>query len=506
MSNATLSTRVAVRFDTERFAASKAVSVGIAILAIGQQAVGHLNGDVSWFITFAEQVLGGARAYVDVSDPNPPAAFLLYMPAAIVAAATGMRVEAATVAELLGLVAASLLFTARILRPVLAERPEDAGLLRNAALWVLLVAPGFGFAEREHAALLFVLPLLAVFAMRAEGRTVAVPLASIAGAVGGLALAFKPHYGLAIGFAATAMACARRSPKLLFTPELCAVAGVAALYGLTIFLRFPNYVTDVLPLALEVYAPARNSLLTVVVTPLFAANVALLAIVTVFARRVGAQPRVFVVVAGSVGFLVTFVLQAKGWFNHAYPGLALAVLAAVVLYVERRDRSEAIARFGRLCVVPALVCLPFFAAVTMNLPGAEEHPGLTAAVRAVAPANPRVAALAEQLDFGHPLVRQVDGTWVGRQNALWITNCVDRILATTDRDDARRAKLLGYARQDREAFAADVAAGRPDVLVVENAGLRRWAEGQPELAGVFSAYRHVADAGDVEVWAHEPQR
>ena len=64
---------------------------------LAQQAIGELNCDVSWFITFAERVLDGATAYRDISDPNPPAAFLLYMPAVLVARALGVRVEAATV-------------------------------------------------------------------------------------------------------------------------------------------------------------------------------------------------------------------------------------------------------------------------------------------------------------------------------------------------------------------------------------------------------------------------
>src|SRR6204780_1577974 len=55
----------------------------IIALAVLQQAVGHLNGDDSWFLTFAEKYRDGLVPYVDIFDPNPPAAFLAYLPAVL---------------------------------------------------------------------------------------------------------------------------------------------------------------------------------------------------------------------------------------------------------------------------------------------------------------------------------------------------------------------------------------------------------------------------------------
>lgn len=481
-------------------AAGWPAAVAIVGFAVLQQAVGHLNGDVSWFITFAERVLGGARPYVDIGDPNPPAAFLVYMPAVLAAQATGLRAEFFVGVELFALVVASLVLTARVLRPLVRGNAENAGLLRNAALWVLLVVPGFGFAEREHVALVAILPLLATFVMRAEGQGVALLPALFAGVAGGAALSFKPHYALAVGFAALAAALARRSVAILVRPELFAAGSIMAAHALAVWICFPDYVTRMLPLALDVYAPARHGALAILFWPPVLANAGLLAAVAIGAKRLAAPARVGVLVAASAGFLLTVGVQAKLWFNHAYPGLALAALAAVVLWLGRRGTSPAADRFGRLCALPALACALFFFAPTMSVPGAEEHRGLRDAIRAVAPAKPKIAALAEQLDLGHPVVRELGGTWVGRQNALWITNCVNQILATSHIDDARRDKLQAYARQDRQDFADDVAAGRPDVLVVETSGLRRWAERQPEFAGFFDRYRHAADAAEVEIW------
>ncbi|MFO1168665.1 MAG: hypothetical protein U1E19_11220 [Rhodoblastus sp.] len=151
------------------------------------------------------------------------------------------------------------------------------------------------------------------------------------------------------------------------------------------------------------------------------------------------------------GFFATYgVIQAKNWFNHAYPGEALGVLALVALVLGRlKAAGEEAARFGRIAVIPALIVAPFLCAAQLNMPGAEEYPGLTAAVQANAPARPRIAALAAHLDVGHPLTRRIDA-WTMRRNALWVDNCVRQILATKKIDDETRARLLEYAADERQ--------------------------------------------------------
>jgi len=54
-----------------------------------------LNSDVSWLLTLAEQVLAGARAYVDYSEPNPPASIMIYMPAILFAHLVSLSAESA---------------------------------------------------------------------------------------------------------------------------------------------------------------------------------------------------------------------------------------------------------------------------------------------------------------------------------------------------------------------------------------------------------------------------
>lgn len=314
-------------------------------------------------------------------------------------------------------------------------------------------------------------------------------------------LCFKPYFALPLA-AVVLFACVwRRSIAPLFAPENFAAAAAAIAYGLVVWLRYPDYVWSVAAVAVDVYAPARYGLLTVAASPPFVFSAVLLAAVAFGMRFVGFEPRAALLAVASAGFFATYVLQSKNWFNHAFPGEALGVLAIVALALGRfRAMPGEAARFGRMAVLPALIVAPFLNAVQLNLPGAEEYPGLTAAVRENAPAHPKIGALARQLDVGHPLTRQLGGVWIGRRNALWVDNCVRQILATKKVDDETRAKLLEYAADERREVGEDLRKGRPDILLIEDAQTREWALKKPEFAGLLDGYAKRAQVGDIEVW------
>ncbi len=534
------------------FLNSWALSALIVALAIAQQAAGHLNGDDSWFILFAERVANGAKAYVEISDPNPPAGFFVYMPAVLLARATGLSAEFWTVVETFLFAFLALeLSGALLLRAGLIAR-EESGVARNAALWILLFAVGFAFAEREHFALIAFLPFATAMLVRAtppsplwggagegvaqsrdvsglcsprisqdgstphpnpppqggRGLDPAQPRAGfvwlqiLAGLCGGVTLCFKPYFALPFGAVVLFAVVRRRSIAPLFAIENFAAAAVVIGYGLVVWLRYPDYVWSAATVAMEVYAPARYGLLDVIASPPFVFSAILLAGVAIGMRFIGFEPRAALLAVASAAFFATYVIQAKNWFNHAYPGEALGILALVALALGRwRSAGEEAARFARIAVLPALIIAPFLCAAQLNLPGSEEYPGLTAAVQANAPARPRIAALAHQLDVGHPLTRRLGGAWIMRRNALWVDNCVRQILGTKKVDDETRTRLLEYAADERREVGEDIAKGQPDVILIETPQLREWALKKTEFSGLLDGFAKKAQVGDIEVWA-----
>lgn len=498
----------------ERILSSYWLTLGLVALAVVQQSVGHLDCDVSWFITFAEAVVDGKTPYVDVTDPNPPLAFLTFVPAVLIARALHVAVEPVAAALVFVFAFAAIALSAAILRFGVRRSQEDWGLLLNGATFLLLVVPEIAFAEREHLALLAMAPALAALAVAAEGGESPRALRIAAGVGAGLAVCFKPYFALALALPAISFAWRERSIRLLVGSEARAAFAVCALYGALVLLAFPAYHQHALPVIVDVYAPARDTWIHLALMSLAPFHVALLAALVAAAASGFAAPPVaprFVANAetrvcafASVGFLASFFVQGKGWINHAYPGLALVLLAWMFFALDSHPRAR-VARDGRLfkfVFIPALLASPMLFGAANQIGDVEEHPGLRATILRAAPPRPRVIAMARQLDFGHPVTRQVGGTWVGRPNALWTSSFVSQLLKSAKTPE-RRTPLEGYRRRDLSGFAEDVRRGRPDVIVVENQATREWVEKQPQTAGVLDGYELAGATEEIEVWARK---
>jgi hypothetical protein len=485
-------------------------AIALVVIAIALQSYGHLDGDDSWFITFAEKYLDGARPYVDVSDPNPPAAFLVYVPAVYLARICKLKPEfIVALFTFLGAGLAILLSGGILRRAGLLSAAELPGAMALAA-YICLIAAAYCFAEREHFAFLLLLPMSATLAARAAGRDVGLPEALLAGSCAGCATCFKPYFLVPLAFVCGYLLCVGAIHIRRMMLEFTAMATVMLIYAVTIVLAYPAYL-DNLQLVLDVYAPVRDSFMHLIGSPLLIVNgVLLTAWAYLFSarRRRGevADIRSLVAALFSIGFLATFLIQGKGWANHAYPGISFAIVA---LAAELRSQavggnvqfaSGAPRQLMLFLFVPILCATPFLFDVMRLLTNAEEHPGLTATVSKLAPPHPGIAALAEQLDFGHPLVRQIGGRWVGRQNCLWISWGVKYLRIKDIADpviEARRAQYLGA---DLTMFAEDIRVGRPDILLIESKALEVWARAQPVLSDLFAAYVLTATAGEVEIW------
>ena len=479
------------------------LGAALAVVALAQQLAGHFDCDVSWFLTFAEKFVDGRIAYVDVTDPNPPASFLSLVPAVLLARTLNLEPETVVAALVFAFAAGSIALSFHLIRNGAARSRRAWMLLLNTTIFLLLVAPEIVFAEREHIALLALLPLLA--ALAAEERRARPPRLSrmLAGLGGGLAIALKPHFALAIALPALAIAWRERSLRALWRDELVVAALAAGAYGVLVVALFPAYLEQALPLAVEVYAPSRDDLGRLLAFTLAPAYAALLAGFLVAARGIVLGRATLVALAASIGFFAAFLIQGKGWTNHAYPALTLLLLAWTLLAL--RDRTARLAppaaatpALIRLLFVPALVAAPACFGAVDQLTDREEHPGLYEAAARVAPPNPRIATIASQLDFGHPLVRRLDGEWVGRQNALWVTALVGRL--AQDADPPRRARLEAWRSADLAALAADIREGRPDIIVVEDEATRQFVAQRPEASGVLEGYRLAERVGAIEIW------
>ncbi len=474
------------------------VAVCIALTAL-VQSLGHIDRDVSWFITFAEQVYDGARAYVDISDPNPPMAFLLYMPSVAVARALHIAIEPVVVGFMLAWGVVSLMLYVRIL-----EQGQCISDLEKPWLWlggafIVCFMPAFCFAQREHAVLLALLPGMAAVNVRADGGRVAAISALIAGFCAGLALAFKPIYVAALGAAWLVAWVRKPSIWRAMWPEYIGLGLSVAIYsGILVFI-YPEYLKTIVPLVAHIYATNGAGVLDVVKLSIFWFPALVVCAAFVLTQR-PISMRLAVWLAACIGCLFVYVIQFKGWINHGLPAVGAALFAGLFFVLDHKTLNAARLRFCLGVLLPFTLLSPLF--LGAQLLRDEEVPGLRDALAKYAPAHPRMMMLAFDMDYGHPIARQIDGTWVGTQNRLWISMAA-KLALESETDPNLRARLFGYIRDDFSVAFDNISVRNPNVIIVDSHALSDLPHGDELYASALRGFYLAAHVNSLELWVRD---
>lgn len=450
-----------------------------ALAAIAIQSLWiPIDADVSWLITVSERVLAGDRLYIDIFEVNPPASVWLYVPLVWLAQQIGARPEAvvaaAFIAAGLGCVFATLRLAARL------DHPPPPVWLASGVGFSVLVLPMALFAQREHAALLLAFPALTALALIADGKPLGRRTLYAAGFAAGLVIVIKPYFLFPIIAPALWVAIRRRSLVPLL-PAMAAAAVAIGVYAIAV-LVFARAYLDYLPVIARTYAPMRDELWKVAIGPTLYPAICLGLAFLMRAPRVPALVATWAL--GSVGFLLAAYAQGKNYPNHWLPGGALALAAAFAMLTLPRIAPARRAAVGIGLAAAALGQMYHWTI----LPDA----AVAAAVRRTAPPSPRIIALSPQLTTGHPVTRNVGGTWVGSR-AGQFTAAGARQIGLED-----PIALMSY-REDSNAFARDVQRSAPDVILV-NVSAKPWLMAEPAIARAMSAYRFEAGANDTQIW------
>ena len=485
----------------------------VLLLSILQQVTGHQNFDNLWLFTVAERVLDGATAYVDVIEANPPASFLIYLPSAALARLLGTSTEfmvcVTTFVAGLGLI----LFTGRILRGAGLVQPAANGLWLNMAIFIMLFVPGIQFAQREHIATLCLLPLLAVYSARAQGAPCSVGDAIAAGLLAGLMVAIKPHFSLAALFPLAFVVARRRSFRPIFQVESLAIVCVVMAYGTLLIWRYPAFFT-MLPMLRDIYVPLRKPWGELFIHPMLVSSFANVCGVCLVIRKHRLSPVVATLLLATMGFIATYLIQAKGFPNHMTPSVLLALLAAGMLSVSAlaafaSDGEDAPAWRGLRWPIffgflPLIGLSMHFLGVFAQFRDWEEHPGLRAAVQRWTKPQPRMISASILFHVGYPVVRQVGGVYVGRSNGIWVAGSALAMLDPFVGDEAYRARLQSYIDRDARMLLEDVRAHHPDIILTDHYSGTARALRHPYIAAAMADYARLEEVGDVVLWGRKP--
>ena len=363
---------------------------------------------------------------------------------------------------------------------------------------LLGVLPMYDFGQREHLALIAMLPALGVCILRGDRERVSPAAILIAGLSAAITMSFKPYFAFAIGFSILAAAGQARDWRVLFAPENWIAAALVVLHGICTIVFYPEYFTIIYPLVRDVYLLLKAPLLALILTSATAVWVGSVLIVLAlqnWQRKLDTAS--FVVLAASFGFALAFFVQRKGWSYHAYPMVALALMAVgcAIAAIDREHarswRLRAVAGFAAVAML-VKACIWFDASVDVRQ--------IEDQVARLGP-HPKILMLSAAAVIGYPMVRTLHGTWVSRQEALWMREIVRRSRIDQSIDAQTAARLDVYVERERAGLIEDFRKQLPDVVLIDNqnSDWGRWAYADPEISVLLKPYRLVQTIEGIDI-------
>ena len=480
--------------------------LALAALFVAAVIMRHVlaaNPDVSWLLTVAERIWDGQRLYVDVIETNPPIAPLTYLPGIVIARALGLPAEIVTDGLVLAAAFASLAIVAGLLKNSAVLDDVSGWPLALLGVAVLIILPAKTFGQREHIAVIALMPALAVYAIRMKNQ--APPLWGVlaAGVGAGITLSFKPHFAVGILCGLAALAVHARSWRIWLMPENFIAAGIVAIYALCVVAFYPEFLSAIVPMMRDVYILVGSSPLEMVKSSAVSIWAAALFAALLLKRAGRIDSTLLLLVATSFGFMLAFFLQRKGWPYHSYPMIAFAILALGYGLSLRPPPGRTLG-----LAATAVLAITFVESIVWfnwAFDKAFDARPLWATVARLGP-HPKILAITGEPGLGHPLVRALQGTWVSRQQALWVDGYLRTLQSNPARDPRQDATLDRYGAREREMLIEDIRKNEPTVVLVDNFSdhWSDWLHDHPDVDALLRDYRLVATVNDIEIRAKVP--
>ena len=421
-----------------------------------------LTHDVSWQFWLARQMNGGTPLYGHLMEINPPLWF--WMAAGIDSAAKLLNVGPLNL--YISLVTLLALFAA-IAFTRLADLANDNMSMAVSlfVLGLLLVAPIYDFGQREQLTAIGAIPYIALISRRQRQQPVSWYLAVGVGIVAAVGIAMK-HYFILVPIALELWLLfeIRRTWRPIrwetATLGLCAV-----LYGGAIWIYTPDFITNIVPLVAGAYHGYERSLFVQILRSEVVIWIGCLAWIGYSRwRRPEAAPLPLLraLVIASLGFIVAYFAQQKGWQYHAIPATVCISLAMVVhiLNAPVASGKNVLQKFA-LQPLPAALSFSFILMGLIQGTYKNERVGVEKYYDRWSPGDPVMIVTGDpRLVFPHVENQRVQ--WTSRHFAHWMISAI----AKAENSGRSTVELEAIGRQIRSQMVEDISCHSPKYIYV----------------------------------------
>ncbi len=466
---------------------SGVLAVGVLALYWGRM----INHDTAWYLVATRQWLMGAELYVGIIEVNPPLNFYFTLPAIAIADFFGIS---DTNGEYLSV--AILLFLSLCWSGVIARK--DLGLSTGRRLGLLcgiaaaLVLPALNnFGQREHLLVILILPwLLGELASTPATFRIQVIRAGVAA----LGICLKPHF-IVFPLAISGLkAWQERSLMPLFSAANLTFLAVGLGYVGFVAQVHPAYLSQIVPLALEIYGAYAAPIETVFSSIAIEVLVVTMPLLVVLSGSFRYREAGLVAAVAGAG-LGAYFLQGTGFGYHAIPFRSFSLIACCFIILKSRELNATVI-VGALAIAALL-------AISTNRGFYRNSPALEIAEVAL---NHGVVdslmVLSPHVSVGPSAAIASGASWASRYPANWLVPGAVNRLAITDcvRTAKTCARLESIAALNRTDNIADIIAARPELLVFDlrsgyfdefNFSWEAFMAKDPNWAEVFGEYSEL---------------
>jgi hypothetical protein len=382
--------------------------------------------------------MAGAKPYRDFIEINPPS--IVWLNAGVVGAAAAVRSSPRSLYYLMTLCLAGLAAVPLIRHLIAHQRLGYAVVLIPVVLASLTLLSGGDFGERDHLALLLMLPLV----LGPSGPR-GIVRECLIGALTGLAVSFKPHF-----IAPAVLVLAHTRPvrwRLLGAAiALCAVAAATLAFApdyLGVAMRFGRVYWDFLR------PPFWAALLGPKAVPVIAIGLVL----AIRPASDAVRNRLWWL---GVGFFLAAVLQGKGWDYHYFPALAIAAILLADSAMTGAQGALGARRASRRAISAAVVMWVILRAAGNAYAAVRHRHGpdggarLAKALASMAKRGDYVAPLSATMRTGFPAIPANNAVAALRFPSMWWVWAVYRDSLLTD----QRGPFRGF-NEPRQMGAAE---------------------------------------------------
>jgi hypothetical protein len=440
--------------------------------------------DVSYILVADGRFLQGDIPYTDLIEINPPLIFWITLPPVWLAGILGLSVQAFFVTYVCLFIVGSLYLTSRIV-------DHNRDIVPILAV-VTTLGSAWAFGQREHFAMLLVLPYVASVAVGAKLRP---GMGGLIGFLAGAGLDFKPYFLVIPVLVEVFVLATTCNWRALLRVETLAMAAVVLIYPVLVWWRYPQYFSEVIPLVRQTYVAYQIPLADIAQRPVvvsFGIFVAATVVMMLWQRRWSN----LVWLVAAVGGLIAYLAQGKGWPYQLLPGMIFVGTAFLleVLHVPVRPL--------RWLALGCFVIFSLLGAVDYAL---EQRARVAYFDGLLGSAKPqRMLVLTHDGGVVFPFLPDKGIGWGGHYLSLWMMPVVSRELVEPQQAAAITAATASVV-------AGDLATLHPDFVIVDRRSASPSLRGHeikyvelfsatPAFAAIWQSYKLVNSKDNFELW------